>query len=58
MARKRYSLNQFRKQQFVKKVENQKSQIKCSRCNLSGHLATNYRVNLKRRQENILTTKV
>jgi hypothetical protein len=46
------------KPQFVKKVENQKSQIKCSRCNLSGHLATNHRVNLKRIQENILTTKV
>jgi hypothetical protein len=42
------------KPQFVKKVENQKSQIKCSRCNLSGHLATNRRVNLKRS----LTTKV
>ncbi len=44
------------KPQFVSKLENTKS-VQCSRCKLMGHLDSNCRVNLKPKQENILTAK-
>ena len=43
------------KQQFVNKMDNKKASIQCARCKLVGHLASNCRVNLKPKQEKIMT---